>query len=71
MEDDEEDVSSYWMNLRKINDTVNWNTKHDMAHYGELALEESTDPSRDICIIIECILCNETRSIELSRSVRK
>ena len=27
-EDEEEDVSSYWMNVRKREDTGNWKRKH-------------------------------------------
>jgi len=34
-EDKEEDVSSYWMNLEEIEDTVNLKRKHKIAVCGE------------------------------------
>ena len=37
--DEEEDVKSYWMNLRKTEDTENWKRKYQIAFGGELALE--------------------------------
>ena len=42
---EEEDVSSYWMILRKLEDTGNSNRKHKIALYGKLALEETMDLS--------------------------
>jgi hypothetical protein len=44
-EDDEKEVSSYWMNLRKKENTGNWKKKHQIALCGELALEEIVDLS--------------------------
>jgi hypothetical protein len=41
--DDGEDESSYWMTLRKQEDTVNWKRKHYIALCGKLALEEPVD----------------------------
>ena len=43
----EEDVSSYWITLRKLEDIVNWKRKHYIALPGELALEEAVDLSQD------------------------
>jgi hypothetical protein len=37
----EEDVSSYWMSLRKRKDTVNLKRKRLIALCGELAVEEA------------------------------
>ena len=37
-EDEEEDVSSYWVTVRKIGDNGNWKNKQQMALCGELAL---------------------------------
>jgi len=37
-------VSSYWMTLRKREDTGNRKRKYYIAHCGELALEDSMDP---------------------------
>jgi hypothetical protein len=44
-QDEEEDVSSYWMTLRKRECTGNWKGKHKMAVSAELALEEAMDLS--------------------------
>jgi hypothetical protein len=44
-EGDEEEVNSYWMALRKREDTVNWKSKHYISLAGELALEETLDLS--------------------------
>ena len=41
LEDEEEDVSSYWMPLRKQEGTGNWKSKHEIAHHRELNLEEA------------------------------
>ena len=38
-EDKKEDVSSYWLTLRKLEDAGNWKRKHKIALYEELALE--------------------------------
>ena len=38
-EDEEEDVSSYWMTLRKGQDIGKWKGDHWLALYGELAME--------------------------------
>jgi hypothetical protein len=43
--DEEEDVSSYWMTLRKRKDTLHCKRKHQIALCGELALEKATDLS--------------------------
>ena len=40
-EDEEEDVSNYWMTLRKREDNGNSKRKHQIALSGELALEEA------------------------------
>jgi hypothetical protein len=42
-EDSEEDVSSYWIILRKRDDTGIEKTKHLIALCGELALTETVD----------------------------
>jgi hypothetical protein len=44
-EDEEEDVESYWMTLRKGEDTLVWKRKLSIALCGELALEEALDLS--------------------------
>jgi len=40
-EDDEEEVSGYWMTLRKRENTVNWKGKLHVWLSGKLALEEA------------------------------
>ena len=40
---EEKDVSSYWITLRKRENTVNWKRKHYIALCGELVLEEFVD----------------------------
>jgi len=47
MEDKEEDVSSYWMALRKREVTENWKRKACIALLGELALTEALVVSED------------------------
>jgi len=42
---EEEDVSSYWINACKREDTGNWKRKHWIPFSGELALEEAMDVS--------------------------
>jgi hypothetical protein len=42
---EEEDISTYWMPLRKYEDTEHRKRKHQIALCGELALEEATDLS--------------------------
>ena len=44
-EDKEEDVGSYWMTLRKGEDTLIWRRNLWIALFGELALEEALDLS--------------------------
>jgi len=44
-EDEEEDVGSYWMTLRKEEDNLIWRRKLWIALCGELALEEASDQS--------------------------
>jgi hypothetical protein len=44
-EDEEEDVNSYCMTLRKREDPGNLQTKNYIALSGELALEEAVDLS--------------------------
>jgi hypothetical protein len=44
-EDEEEDVRSYWMALRKQEDVGRRKTKHNTAISEELNLEEVTDLS--------------------------
>jgi hypothetical protein len=46
-EDKEEDVGSYWMTLRKGEDTLIWKRKLWIALCGEVALEEVLDLSYD------------------------
>ena len=46
-EDEKEDVSSYWMTLRKRQDTGSWKRKHRIALRWELTLEEAVDVSSD------------------------
>jgi len=45
MEDKEEDVGSYWMTLRKGEDTLIWKRKLWIALCAELAFEEALDLS--------------------------
>jgi hypothetical protein len=40
-----EEVSSYWMALRKKEDTRNWKRKHQIKHGAELALKQAKDLS--------------------------
>jgi hypothetical protein len=44
-EDEEEDVSSYWIILRKREDVGYWKRKHKIALCGEIALEVAVDLS--------------------------
>jgi hypothetical protein len=44
-EDEVEDVGSYWMTLRKGDDTLIWRRKLWIALCGELALEKALDLS--------------------------
>jgi hypothetical protein len=44
-EDKEEDVESYWMTLKKKEDTLIWRRKLWITLCGELALEEALDLS--------------------------
>ena len=46
-DDEEEDVSSYWMTSRKGEDTVSLKRKHQKPLCRELALEETMDVSHD------------------------
>jgi hypothetical protein len=46
-EDEEEDVSSYWVALRKWDYAGNWMRKRWMAFCGELSLEEAVKLSKD------------------------
>jgi hypothetical protein len=46
-EDEEGDVSSCWMNLRKQEDTGSLRRKLRIALFGELSLEEAMDLSKD------------------------
>jgi hypothetical protein len=39
-EDEEQDVGSYWMTLRKVEDTLIWRRKLQITLCGELALED-------------------------------
>jgi hypothetical protein len=45
-EDDREEVSSYWMILRKRVDTANLKRKHYIALCGEFTLEEAMELSQ-------------------------
>jgi hypothetical protein len=45
--EEEEDVSSYWMNSMIVEDTGTSTRKHEIALCRELALEEAVDPSWD------------------------
>jgi len=47
LEDEEEDVSSYWMTSRKREDTGNWKRVHSIALCGELSSEDSMDYRED------------------------
>jgi len=38
-EEDVEDVSSYWMTLRKTEDIGNWKGEHYISHCGKKALD--------------------------------
>ena len=42
-EDEEEDVSSYWMTLREGESTRNWKNKHYTALCEKLNLEEAME----------------------------
>jgi hypothetical protein len=44
---EEEDVTTYLMTLRKVEDKGNWKTKHWVAIYGELPSKEAMDLSQD------------------------
>jgi hypothetical protein len=55
-ENEEEGVSSYWVNACKREDTGNWKRKHWIWFCGELALEEAMDVSLRHCRINEFIL---------------
>jgi hypothetical protein len=44
-EGEEDDVSRYKMTLRKWEDTVDWQKKHEIGLYGELALQDDMDLS--------------------------
>jgi hypothetical protein len=44
-EDEEQNVSSYWMILRKRQDAGNRKRKYYIALFGELALEDDMDHS--------------------------
>jgi len=41
VEDEKEEISSYWMTLQKKEHTENWNRRHLIALSGELALEQA------------------------------
>ena len=43
VKDYEEDITSFWMTLRKGEDTGNRKRKYQKVLYGELALEEVVD----------------------------
>jgi hypothetical protein len=45
-EDGQEEVSSYWITLRKREYTGNYKHTHQVAMYEELALEKATDLSK-------------------------
>jgi hypothetical protein len=47
MDDEEKDISSYWMTLTKREGTVNGKRRHQLALCGEFALEEAMDLSLD------------------------
>jgi len=44
-EDDEKEVNSYWMRLRKRESTVNWKGRHHVSLSGEQVLEEALNLS--------------------------
>ena len=46
-EDEEEDVRSYWMTLRTVEDTLIWKRRLWIALCGGIVLEEALDPSSD------------------------
>jgi len=48
-EEDEEDVNSYWITLRKGDNTGNGKWKHYIALCGELALDDTTDLFQTDC----------------------
>ena len=48
LEDAGEDVSGYWMTLRRKEDTGNWKRKQSFELCGELISEEDRDLSLDI-----------------------
>jgi hypothetical protein len=62
-EDEEEDVSSYWIILRKRGDTGNWKKDHQIAAFGELALEGAMDLSYDRLYGDENIPLANTREV--------
>jgi hypothetical protein len=47
LEDEEEDVSNYWMTSRKREDTGNRKRKHSIALCGELSSEDSMEYGED------------------------
>ena len=66
-EDEEEDVSSYYMTLRKGEDTGNWKIEHYMALCGELALEEATDLSSEYMMMMMMMIMNAHDTVLLER----
>ena len=42
-EDEDEDIRSYWMNVRKWEDTGYWKRKHWLAPCGEFGLDKAVD----------------------------
>jgi len=44
-ENEEKDVGSCWVTLRKRDDNGNWKRKHQIAQYGELAWEKAANLS--------------------------
>jgi len=44
-QEDEEDVSIYWMTVRQREDTGNWRRKHLVEMFREIVLEEAMDLS--------------------------
>jgi hypothetical protein len=44
-EDEEEEASRYYMTFRKLQNTGNWNRKHQIAQCGELAFKKSMELS--------------------------
>ena len=62
---EEEEVSNYWMALRKISDTGIWKWYSRSQSHGELVVEVGVDLSQDrprnecVCVCTKCVAAAE------------